>query len=445
MMRKVAVVGMDGVFPTCNGLQEFSDKLFSNQSLIREWPEALKYEKQLRSKVSGFISLDECGLRQVDSSILEDYPEFYEDLQERIPKGFLSTSDLGAIWAMFSTLGALKMANWTTSEIKSERTGVVVGSAGAGHSIMRASWKNFFDLGKKSRALGTHNVDRTMVYRDAANIACLIQSKGVCEAIGSACATGLGNIGYAVRLIAWGDQDRIICGGTEATSIETFIGFDAMQVLSSGFSPAESSRSFDKNRKGFVCSFGCGIVALEAYDLAKARGANILAVIDQYFNNGDGDGDMFAPSYDGQMRLLKGVIGSNKLPDVVKAHGTSTVTGDMVELTSIASFLKGHQFHISAPKSQFGHMLGAAGAVEFIAALLMLKEQKVSPCLNANELSEDLEQTQLSPNWRGPLIPAAQHRELIPTHTITKEINNIVCLNYGFGGTNSAISISKPY
>src|SRR5690606_33074920 len=199
-----------------------------------------------------------------------------------------------------------------------------IGSGGGGQEVIRSAWRHFFDLGKKSRSIGSHTVDRTMVYRDAANVSCLIKNRGVCESLGSACATGLGSIGYAYRLIKFGLQDRVVAGGIEGTSLETFVGFDAMQILSRGFLPEESSRHFDIKRNGFVCSFGAGIVCLEEYEMAKARGANIIAVIDNYFNNSDGDGDMFFPSFAGQKRLWNGLLGDLGVkPDVVKVHGTS--------------------------------------------------------------------------------------------------------------------------
>jgi 3-oxoacyl-[acyl-carrier-protein] synthase-1 len=339
------------------------------------------------------------------------------------------------------------MSGWTTAEVRNEQTGVVIGSGAGGNEVSRKSWHNFFALDKKTRYLGPHNVDRVMVYRDAANVSCLIQSKGVCECIGSACATGLGNIGYAARLIAWGLQDRVVAGGTEGTSMESFIGFDAMQVLSRGFAPEQSSRPFDVDRNGFVCSFGAGIVALEAYDLAKARGANILCVIDNYFNNSDGSGDMFAPSFEGQQRLWKGLTGGNRdacFPDVVKVHGTSTPLGDAIELFSVVNYLGDKGYHISAPKSQFGHMLGAAGAVEFVLAVLMMQRQTVSPCLNSDKLNDVQEEFQAEADWGGTKEPVAAFRELLPQQPVQKEINRIVCLNYGFGSTNSAIMISTP-
>jgi 3-oxoacyl-[acyl-carrier-protein] synthase-1 len=442
--RKVAVIGMGGAFPTCSGLADFNEKLFSNKSLIREWDEAVAYGKQIRSTACGFIREAEMGLEPIFSTIVENYVETYIDKLERIPDANLATADIGSIWAMLGALDAIKMAGWTIGETESEQTGVVIGSGSAGQ-ILRPAWHNFFELGKKTRVFGSHNVDRAMVYRDAANVSCLIKNKGVCEAIGSACATGLGNIGYAYRLIKFGIQDRAIAGGVEGTSLETFIGFDAMQiVLSRGFPPHESSRPFDANRNGFVCSFGAGIVALEEYEMAKARGANILGVIDNYFNNSDGDGNMFFPSFAGQKRLWKGLMGDFGLkPDVVKVHGTSTPAGDSIELLSVVDALGEEGYHISAPKSQLGHMLGAAGSVEFITALMMLREQKVLPCLNSVNLNTELEPFQKAATWEGPVKPLAAYRHLLPQQSFAKEINTVACFNYGFGGTNSAISVSK--
>ncbi|MDR3696112.1 beta-ketoacyl synthase N-terminal-like domain-containing protein [Mucilaginibacter sp.] len=442
--RKVAVVGMGGAFPTCKNLDEFDRKLFSNQSLIREWDLAMQYNKQIRSTVSGFITDDEMDLEAVLAPIVERYPETYIDKLGRIPDGNLSTADLGSIWTMLGAQDAVKMAGWTTKETQSEETGVVVGSGGAGNQILRVAWHYFFQMGKKARIAGAHTVDRSMSYREAANISCLLKTKGVCESITSACATGLGNIGHAYRLIKFGLQDRVIAGGVEGTALETFIGFDGMMILSKGFSPAESSRPFDMERNGFVCSFGAGIVALEEYEMAKARGANILGVIDSYFNNSDGDGDMFYPSFAGQQRLWKGLMPDKGLrPDVVKMHGTSTPVGDSVELLSVVDTLGEEGYHMSAPKSQFGHMLGGAGAVEFITALLMLKNQKVLPCLNSNTLNPELEVFQKTDYWNGPGKPLAAYRNLVPQFAFEKEINRIACLNYGFGGTNSAMMVSR--
>jgi 3-oxoacyl-(acyl-carrier-protein) synthase len=447
-MRKVAVVGIGGMYPTCRDTVEFCARLFSGQSLIREWDEAVRQGKKMRSTVAGYISVEESGLEEIPSTLLENYPEFFRDRQERIPTENLATADLGSIWAMLGTREAVGMAGWTEQEIQSEQTGVVIGSGAGGNEVSRKSWHNFFALDKKTRFLGPHNVDRCMVYRDAANVSCLLRTRGVCESIGSACATGLGNIGYAYRLIAFGLQDRVVAGGTEGTSMESFIGFDAMQVLSRGFAPERSSRPFDVERNGFVCSFGAGIVALESYDAARARGATVLAVIDSYFNNSDGSGNMFAPSFDGQQRLWKGLLGERPealRPDVVKVHGTSTPLGDALELLSVVNAMGDAPFHVSAPKSQFGHMLGAAGAVEFVAAVLMLREQTVSPCLNADRLNEEPEDFQTQTGWTGPKEPLAAYRHLLPAEPLRKEINRIVCLNYGFGSTNSAISISKDH
>lgn len=442
--RKVAIVGMGGAFPASSGLSDFNDKLFSNQSLIREWDKAVARGKQIRSVVSGYITEAEMDLEAILAPIAEEYPETYIDKLGRIPDANLSTADMGSIWAMIGAHEAVKTAGWNTEETQSEQTGVVVGSGGAGNLILRVAWHHFFELGKKSRIAGSHTVDRTMTYREAANISCFLKTKGVCESIGSACATGLGNIGYAYRLIKFGMQDRAIAGGVESTSLETFIGFDGMQILSRGFSPEESSRPFDMKRNGFVCSFGAGIVALEEYEMAKARGANILGVIDEYFNNSDGDGDMFYPSFAGQQRMWKGLLGDSGIkPDVVKVHGTSTPVGDAIELLSVVDTLGDEGYHISAPKSQFGHMLGGAGSVELVTALLMLQNQKVLPCLNSENLNPELENFQKTDHWQGPKNPLSAYRHLLPQQSFAKEINHIACLNYGFGGTNSAMMISR--
>ncbi len=185
-------------------------------------------------------------------------------------------------------------------------------------------------------------------------------------------------------------------------------------------------------------------MALEEYEMAKARGAKILAVIDEYFNNSDGDGDMFYPSFAGQKRLWKGLLGDKGLkPDVVKMHGTSTPAGDAVEFLSVVDALGEDGYHMSAPKSQFGHMLGGAGAVEFITALLMLEKQMVLPCLNSVQLNPELEPFQKADKWQGPAKPLDAYRHLVPQKAFAKEINRVACLNYGFGGTNSAMMISR--
>ncbi|MCY1510601.1 beta-ketoacyl-acyl-carrier-protein synthase II [compost metagenome] len=442
--RKVAIVGMGGLFPGCKDIDEFEGRLFKGDSFIRDWDLALAHGKNIRSTIAGYLTEEEMGISPVYSPLSDDYPETYIDHLGRIPDIHLATADLGSIWSMIASQDAIKMAGWTTAEIRSEQTGVVIGSGGAGHVILRTAWHNFFELKRKTRLAGSHTVDRAMVYRDAANVSCLIRNRGICEAIGSACATGLGNIGYAYRLIKFGLQDRVVAGGVESNSLETFIGFDAMQVLSKGFPAAEGSRPFDRKRNGFVCSFGCGIVALEEYESAKSRGANILAVIDNYYNNADGDGNMFYPSFDGQRRLWKGLMKNHLIqPDVVKVHGTSTPVGDNIELLSVIDAMGDEGYQIAAPKSQFGHMLGAAGSVELISALMMMKRQEVLPCLNADELNPELENFQQEANWDGPRHPVAAYRHLISTETLKREINQVVCLNYGFGGTNSAISLSK--
>ena len=141
--RKVAVVGMGGAFPTCSNIDDFGKKLFSNQSLIREWDKAVEHKKQIRSTVSGYISEEEMGLEAVLATTAEAYPETYIDTLGRIPDANLATADIGSIWGMLGALDAIKMAGWTAKETQSEQTGVVVGSGGAGNLILRIAWHHF--------------------------------------------------------------------------------------------------------------------------------------------------------------------------------------------------------------------------------------------------------------------------------------------------------------
>ena len=450
MSRKVAIVGYGGVFPACSSLSEFEKKLFNNESLVRTFPDILPYAKQFGSKVSGYVSAEDCGLIPKKYEYLENYIQTYEDVHNRIPLENLETACRGSIWGMLATQDCIAMSGWDSSLVESERTGVTLSSGGGPSTLLRMFYDTVFKQGKKTRHCTSHNVDRTMNYREAANISCLIKNKGITESISSACTTGLGNIGYAYRLIKDGYQDRMLAGGTEDLVLETFAKFDAMRVLSKKYEPELSSRPFDKGRDGFVASSGCAMFALEDLSLAVARGASILGVIEGYHNNSDGDGDMFNPSYDGQTRLYTGLREDCfqngytwTTPDVVKAHGTSTKAGDIVELTSIIDFYGTEDYLISAPKSQFGHMLGAAGAMEFLVSLLMLKNQKVTPCLNSFNLSEDLESPQKKEGWVGSKVPSAELRHLIPQESVEKEVNSIVASNYGFGGTNASIRIAK--
>jgi 3-oxoacyl-[acyl-carrier-protein] synthase I len=141
--------------------------------------------------------------------------------------------------------------------------------------------------------------------------------------------------------------------------------------------------------------------------------------------------------------LLSGLLNNQPRPQVIKAHGTSTPLGDAIELFSIVNHMGEEGYKVTAPKSQFGHMLGAAGSVEFILSVLMLQEQKISPCLNSDTLNTELEPIQLKDNYIGPKKPLAAFRHLLPAQAMSMDINTIASMNYGFGGTNSAILISK--
>jgi 3-oxoacyl-[acyl-carrier-protein] synthase-1 len=267
----------------------------------------------------------------------------------------------------------------------------------------------------------------------SANATVLFRTQGVGEALSSACATGLHNVGYACRLIRHGYQDTMLAGSGEEDTWITALGFDGMRVLcaDSNDNPARASRPLDKTRAGFVPSGGAGVVVLESWARAKQRGARPLARIAGYWSSSDGSGDMTAPSAEGQRRLLRRVLREARLEpgqiDYVNLHGTSTPTGDVVEVQSLAAELGTKGYLVSSSKSQIGHALGAAGSIELIFTLLMLEHGFAAPSINVTELDPQLE----------PL------RELVALEAAERPLRRVMTNNFGFGNTNGSMILEK--
>ena len=206
-----------------------------------------------------------------------------------------------------------------------------------------------------------------------------------------------------------------------------------MRVLcaDSNQDPQRASRPLDKTRAGFVPSGGGAVVVLESWARAKERGARPLARIAGYWSSSDGSGDMTAPSPDGQRRLLRRVMREAHLEpgqiDYVNLHGTSTPTGDVLEVQSLVAELGTEGYLISSSKSQIGHALGAAGAIELVFTLLMLEHGFVAPNINVKELDPQLE----------------PHRGLIATETVEGPLRRAMTNNFGFGNTNGSMILER--
>jgi 3-oxoacyl-[acyl-carrier-protein] synthase II len=252
----------------------------------------------------------------------------------------------------------------------------------------------------------------------------------------TACSTGAHAIGDAARLIRSGDADVMIAGGAEAPICElSLAGFAACKALSTAYNdaPESASRPYDKGRDGFVMGEGAGVVVLEAYEHAKARGARIYAEVLGYGLSGDAYHITSpAPDGDGGYRSMQAALKSAGLGprdiDYVNAHGTSTPVGDEIELQAVTRLLgdAAGQVTMSSTKSSIGHLLGAAGAVEAIFCALAIRDQVAPATLNLAE----------------PSIETAI--DLAPLKPVRRRIDVALSNSFGFGGTNASLILGKP-
>ncbi|HET7768325.1 MAG TPA: beta-ketoacyl-[acyl-carrier-protein] synthase family protein [Chloroflexota bacterium] len=337
-----------------------------------------------------------------------------------------------SLYSTIAAIQAVREAGLTPVDLERDESGVVLGCGlGSAETIIENGRK----LVEQSspRRIGSHGVDRTMASTCAANATVYFKTRGVGEALSSACATGLHNIGYAYRLIKHGYQDTVLCGAGDEDGWASAHCFDAMRVLcaDSNECPERASRPLDRTRAGFVPAGGAGVVVLESAARAMQRGAKPLARVAGYWSSTDGSGDMTAPSSEGQRRLVRMALRSGGLDagciDYVNLHATSTPTGDVAELVSLAEELGEGDYLVSASKSQIGHALGAAGGIELIFCLLMLEHGFVAPSLNIEELDPLLE----------------PYRERIAAEVIERPLRYVMSNNFGFGNTNGSMILER--
>ena len=276
--------------------------------------------------------------------------------------------------------------------------------------------------------MGPFIVPRTMASTASATLAVPFKIKGVNYTMSSACATSGHCIGNSVELIQSGKQKIMFAGGSEELHWAMTAMFDAMTALSSKYNdtPEKASRAYDKTRDGFVIAGGGGVLVLEEYEHAKARGAKIYGEVTGYGATSDGY-DMVAPSGEGAVRCMQMALKTsrNKM-DYINTHGTSTPVGDITELKAISETFKEEIPKISSTKSLSGHPLGAASVHEAIYSLIMMKNNFITGSANINEMDEEAKK-----------FPIVKNTE--------KEVNlNAVMSNsFGFGGTNAALIFEK--
>ncbi len=351
------------------------------------------------------------------------------NLSDRIDKRQLRFMGDGAAFNYIAMEQAIKDSGLTEMEVSNERTGLIVGSGGP-------STKNLFAahqivLEKKSpKRMGPFMVTRGMSSTNSACLATPFKIKGVNYSISSACSTSAHCIGNGLEQIQLGKQDVIFAGGGEELDWTLSCLFDAMGAMSSKYNdePEIASRAYDKDRDGFVISGGAGVLVLECYEHAKARGANIYAEITGYGATSDGH-DMVAPSGEGGERSMKLALSNIKDRKItyINAHGTSTPAGDVVEVEAIRRIFGIENMPpISSTKSLSGHSLGAAGVHEAIYSILMMKSGFLSASKNVFNLDESVKSNEI-------LIKSRQN----------VEFDTVLSNSFGFGGTNATLAFSK--
>ena len=380
------------------------------------------YESLLNSK-SGISFCEEYKEHNLKSNVHGKPKIKVEDFVDRKIMRFMGK---GSAYNYIAMDEAVKDSGLKPNEISHELSGMVMGSGGPSiENVILAADKTREKIPKK---MGPFIVPRTMASTASATLAVPFKIKGVNYTISSACATSGHCIGNGVELIQYGKQKIVFAGGSDELHWAMTAMFDAMTALSSKYNdtPEKASRPYDKTRDGFVIAGGGGVVVLEEYEHAKARGAKIYAEITGYGATSDGN-DMVAPSGEGAIRCMNMALKTSKNKiDYINTHGTSTPVGDITELKAISEAFKNQVPKISSTKSLSGHPLGAASVHEAIYCLIMMKNNFIAGSANVNEMDEE-----------------AKKFSIITKVEKNAKLDSVMSNSFGFGGTNATLIFEK--
>ncbi len=402
-MRRVVITGLGAVSCLGNSKEEIVDALRAGRSGI-VFNESFR-DMGLRSQVSGSVKID---------------------VEEHIDRKVLRFMGDAAAYAYIAMQKAIEDARLTEDQVSNTRTGLIASSGGASSENIIGSSDTLRARGV--RKIGPYMVPRSMSSSVSACLATPFRIKGVNYSITSACATSAHCIGAAAEQIQLGKQDLIFAGGGEEEHWNLSSMFDAMGALSTRYNdqPTKASRPYDVNRDGFVAAAGAGMLVVEDYEHAMARGAPIYAELVGYGANSDGY-DMVAPSGEGAARCMQ--IATAKVEgriDYINTHGTSTPVGDVKELEAIREVFGDDVPAFSSSKSMCGHSLGATGAQEAIHCLLMLQNDFIAPSINVDEPD-----------------PAVAGMPLITATVENAGLRTAMSNSFGFGGTNATLVFQK--
>jgi 3-oxoacyl-[acyl-carrier-protein] synthase-1 len=406
-MRRVVVTGLGIVSSIGNNAEEVTASLKAGTSGIETSTEMS--EHGFRSQVAGTLKLN---------------------VADHIDKRTLRFMGQGAAYAYLAMEQAIADAGLEEDMISNPRTGLIAGSGGPSTSAMKAA-HDIVDKTGATKRIGPFAVPKCMSSTISANLSTAFKIKGINYSITSACSTSLHCIGSAAEQIMMGKQDVMFAGGGEELDWTLSCLFDAMGAMSSKYNdtPTKASRAFDANRDGFVITGGGGMVVLESLEHAQARGATIYAEVTGFAATSDGH-DMVAPSGEGgtrAMQLALATLPEGRKISYINAHGTSTPVGDVGEIEAVRRvFGKGSTPPVSSTKSMTGHGQGAAGAMEAIFCLIMLRDDFITPSINVETLD-----------------PALDPSEIATVRVDNAGLDSVMTNSFGFGGTNGSMILSK--
>ncbi len=417
-MRRVVITGLGMVTPLACGVEETWSRLLDGQSGAGTIS---------RFDASHLATTYACEIPRGDGSGGTFNPDdWMEPKEQRKVDDFI-------LYGMAAATMAVRDAGWEPEDEEDRlRTGVMIGSGIGGLTSIAETAVLLKERGP--RRVSPFFIPGSLINLISGQVSIRYGFKGPNHAVVTACSTGAHAIGDAARMIQWGDAEVMIAGGAESPISEIGIaGFNACKALSTkrGDAPQTASRPYDADRDGFVMGEGGGVVVLEEYEHAVARGAKIYAEVLGYGLSGDAY-HITAPAEDGeggframQAALKRAELGADKV-DYINAHGTSTMA-DTIELGAVERMLGAHASKVtmSSTKSSIGHLLGAAGAVEAIFCALAIRDQVAPPTINLD-------------------TPAVETKlDLAPNRAVKRRIDVALSNSFGFGGTNASLVLGK--
>jgi 3-oxoacyl-[acyl-carrier-protein] synthase II len=414
-MRRVVVTGMGMVTPLACGVEATWNRLVKGESGVRRI-ESFDVS-DIASKIAGMVPYGD------GSNGTYNPDQWMEPKEQRKVDKFI-------VYAMCAAREALEQSGWqpkTTDE--QNTTGVLIGAGIGGVEGIGETALLLKERGP--RRVSPFFVPGRIINMASGYVSIEHGLKGPNHSVVTACSTGAHAIGDAGRLVALGDADVMVAGGTESpVNRISLAGFAAVRALSTAFNdtPTKASRPYDKDRDGFVLGEGAGVVVLEEYEHAKARGATIHAELIGYGLSGDAYHITApAPDGDGALRCMQAAVRRAGIQpseiDYINAHGTSTPLGDEIELGAVQRLVgnAASRTSMSSTKSSIGHLLGAAGAVEAIFSILAIRDGVAPPTLNLD-----------NPSMETPI-------DLVPHQARKRDVDVVLSNSFGFGGTNASL------